>query len=167
MGNDSVGLLREGNYRTPPARANTEVANRDESNHGNSGDERGSSNPAEALFHRFAAFHALLADVRGKRGPAVFRRIDGSAFFMGSLEESVSPVTGIETEGTDISAHNAFAEDAAGKLLISILFQRDKVALADLGDRSDLLERDTARNSLRPKLFPKSTHLVTSPDIIA
>jgi hypothetical protein len=39
--------------------------------------------------------------------------------------------------------------------------------LADLGDGSDLLKRYTARNPLRSKLFPKCTHLVTSPDIIA
>jgi hypothetical protein len=52
-------------------------------------------------------------------------------------------------------------------LLVAILLERHQVALADLGDSSNLFERDSARNPLRPKLFPKSTHLVTSLDIIA
>ena len=93
--------------------------------------------------------------------------VDGRAFFIGCFKEAVSPVARIKAKGADVSAHNAFAEDSAGKLLVTILLQRDQVALADLGDGSDLLQRYTARNPLRPKLFPKSTHLVTSPDIIA
>ena len=132
-----------------------------------SGDEGDSAKPAETLFHGFAALHAFFADVGSKCGPAVCGRIDGCAFFVGGFEKAVSPVTGVEAEGADVSANDAFAEDSAWKLLVTILLQRDQVALADLGDSGDLLERDAARNPLRSKLFPKSTHLVTSPDIIA
>ncbi len=86
---------------------------------------------------------------------------------VGSSQEAIGPVVSVEADSADISANNAFAEDPTGQLLEPILLQRNQMALADLGDSSDLLERDTARDPLRSKLFPKSTHVVTSPDIIA
>jgi hypothetical protein len=167
VGNDGVGFVGEGDYGTPPAGVDAEVADGEEAKHRDYGDECDGAEPAETLFHGFAAFHALFADIRGEGGPAVRCRIDGCAFFVGGFQKTVSPVARIEAEGADITANDAFAEDPARELLEAILLQRNQMALADFGDGSDLLERDTARNPLRPKLFPKSTHLVTSPDIIA
>jgi hypothetical protein len=167
MGDGGIGLLRKRENRTPPARVHSVVPDRKESKHGDGGDQGKRPKPAETLFQGFTTFHALFANIRGKGGPAVGCWINRCTLFIGSFEEAVSPIAGVKTQGAGISANDAFAQDAAWKLLIAILFKRHKVALADLGDSGDLLERNAARNPLCPKLFPKSTHLVTSLDIIA
>jgi hypothetical protein len=167
MGDGGIGLSRKRENRTPPAGMYSVVPDGKEAKHGDRGDQGKRPKPAETLFQGFTTFHALFANITGKGGPAVGRWIDGCTLFIRSFEETVSPIAGVKTQGAGISANDAFAQDAAWKLLITILFKRHEVALADLGDSRDLLERNAARNPLCPKLFPKSTHLVTSPDIIA
>ena len=135
VGDDGVGFLREGEYRTPPAGVHTVITNRKEAKHGDHRNQGKRSQPAETLFDGFAAFHPFLANVGGEGGPAVGCRIDGGAFFVGCFEEAVSPIAGVKAEGAGVSTNDTFAEDATGKLLIAILLQRHQVALADLGDR--------------------------------
>lgn len=167
MGYDGFGFGGDGNYGAPPARADAYVADGEVAGDGDDSHQDGGADPAEADFHGFAALNALFADIGGEGGPAVVGCVDGEANLVGGLEEAVGPVASIEPNCADVAADDAFAEDAPGELLVAILLQRDEVALADLGHGSDLLERDTARNSLRSKLLPKSTHLVTSFAIIA
>jgi len=167
VGYNGFGLGGDGDYGAPPASAYADVADGEIAGDCYDGDEDGCADPAEADFHGFAALDALFSNVGGEGGPAVVWSVDGEADLVGGFEEAVSPVAGVEPEGTDVAPDDAFAEDAAGKLLVAILLQRDQVPLADLGHGSDLLERDSARNSLRSKLLPKSTHLVTSFAIIA
>lgn len=167
MGADGLSFGRYRDDRTPPAGANAHIANCEKPGRNNQSDQNESADPTKAQFQGFAALDAFLAYVRSERGPAIVRGIDGQTHLARRFDEAVSPVAGVESESADVPANDAFAQDSTGELLEPILFQGDEVALADLGDSSDLLKRYTARQPLRSKLFPKSTHLVTSPDIIA
>ena len=162
MGDDLVRFGGKWNHGTPPARSHANVADSEEPGDRDKRNKKNGSGPAQTLLHRLATFHPLFADVRGECGPSIVSGINRQAGLRGGPQKAVCPVAGIQANGPGISANDAFAEDSAGELLVAVLFQRKKVSLADLGYSSDLLQRDTARNPLRSKLLPKSTHLVTN-----
>lgn len=162
VGDYLAGFGGKRNHRAPPACARAHVADREEPGYRDKRNKNKGAGPAQALFHRLAPFHPLFADVRGECGPSIISGINRQAGLRGGPQKAVCPVASIQANCPCISANDAFAEDSPGKLLVAVLLQRKKVALADLGYSSDLLKRDTARNPLRSKLLPKSTHLVTS-----
>ena len=77
-------------------------------------EQQNCADPAEAIFGCVAAKDSGLSYVRGERSPAAVvvqhltRRVIG-------LEIAVGPVVLVEAESANVTAHNAFAEDAAGK----------------------------------------------------
>ena len=144
MGDHGVGFLRQGDNGSPPTSALSKVADSDKAQHRDQCNQGGGAKPPQTLLGGFAALHALFADIGSEGGPAVRRGINRSALFAGSFQEAVSPIMRIKADGPYVAAHNAFAENSTGKLLEAILFQCHQVTLADLGDGSDLLQRDAA-----------------------
>ena len=75
-----------------------------------------------------------------------------------ALKKPLGPVLGIEAERAGVAAHDAFAQDAAGKQAKPLLLQRDQVPLADFGDRRDVFQRNAARQALLAQVFSKTPH---------
>ena len=145
MGDDRLSFGRDGDDRTPPAGPNADVADREVSGDRNNRHQHHRSDPAKPLLHRLAALNPLFTDVGGESGPAVIGRFHGQTQLIGGLDETIGPVSRVETESANVAADDAFAQNSAGELLVPILLESHQMALADLGDGSDLLERDTAR----------------------
>ncbi len=67
----------------------------------------------------------------------------------------------VEPDTFRISADVRAVEDAAGKLLELLVFQRLQVAAADLGGGDDLVEGDAAHLPLAPQVFAERTHTLS------
>ena len=86
---------------------------------------------------------ARLADV-GRKGRPVAVVVDPLAGSGRSSEKSLGPEILVKAQSSGVTAHDALAQNAAGQQAKPPLLQRNQVALADLGDRGDLFQRNAA-----------------------
>ena len=84
--------------------------------------------------------------------------LDHLARCVAGFEKAFSPGVFVEAESSGVPTDDALAEDATWEETKPLLLQRNQVALADLGDRRYLLQRDAAGQPLHAQVFSKVSH---------
>jgi hypothetical protein len=141
----------------PPSGADAEVADGEESGGGDDEKQEEGAQPSQPEFNGIMAENAGFANVGREGHPASVVIHDLAGGNIG-FEEALNPVVLVEPKSSCVAAHDAFAEDSTGQEAKTILLQRNKVVLADLGNRGDFFQRYAARQPLHAQVFAKASH---------
>lgn len=157
--NSMEGLrdLMDGQKGLPPAIAVTVIAVGNVTNEQDEEEEQTSADPTEAHLGGIVPQDSRLADVRSESCPVAVI-FDGLAGGRSCLKETLQPKVLVEPDGVGVTADDSLTKDATGKLAKFALLQGGQVTGADLGDGSDLLERNTSRQPLHAQVLAKISH---------
>lgn len=157
-GVDPCAKVARGEEGGPPAGLESVVAYGKEARGSDEEEKEYGAGPADAEFGGIVAEDAGTTDVGGEGGPTVVFFVGDGVCRAGSLEKALGPEVGIEAESRGIAADDAFGEDAAGKQTKLLLLKRAEMALADLGDGSNLFKRNAAGQPLSAQVFSEVSH---------